>query len=119
MSNGSYTGQAVIVTGAAGALGQAVAAHFRDGGARVAHLDYSDELLNQSLGDVADREQHLFLAVDLTDRDHTAQVIGQVAGQWGRVDVLANIAGGIVVMKQGTATVSAEELRRAVTGAST
>ena len=29
---------------------------------------------------------------------------------------LANYAGGIVVMKQGTATVSAQELRRAVAG---
>lgn len=30
---------------------------------------------------------------------------------------LANIAGGLVVMKRGTATVSAEELRQAVRGA--
>ena len=46
-----FEGKRVVVTGAAGALGQAVFQHFADLGARLVALDYSDDLLGTAFPD--------------------------------------------------------------------
>ena len=56
----------VVVTGGAGALGQAVVSYFESRGARVAVLDYSDEILGEVFNS---REPgNLYIACDLTSR---------------------------------------------------
>ncbi len=85
----------VVVTGGAGALGQAVVAWFTARGARVAVLDYSDELLANAYPEPS--SQHAYIACDLTDRESTATAIGRVLREFGRIDVLANIAGGFLM----------------------
>jgi NAD(P)-dependent dehydrogenase (short-subunit alcohol dehydrogenase family) len=85
----------VIVTGAAGALGSGVAQYFSEQGARVAHLDYSDELLNKSFP--SQGEEHLYIAVDLTNRQQTLETIQKVEKAFGTVNILANIAGGFTM----------------------
>ncbi len=87
-----FEGKIVVVTGAAGALGQAVFAHFADRGASVVALDYSDELLAESFAERSDK--HRYLSVDLTRRDSCERVLTDILADLGRVDVLANIAGG-------------------------
>ncbi len=87
-----FTDKRVIITGAAGALGRSVVAHFASRGARVAALDYTTELL-----DAAFPEQslpHQYLALDLTSRESCRQVIGDLLARMGGVDILCNIAGG-------------------------
>ena len=63
----------VVVTGAAGNLGRAVAAAFERLGATVVRLD---------------RE-----AADLRDANSVGQAVDRVIGRHGRIDVLCNIAG--------------------------
>lgn len=85
----------VVVTGGAGALGQAVVAWFTSRGAKVAVLDYSDELLAGAYS--APNQQHAYIACDLTSRESTAEAIGRVVREFGHIDVLANIAGGFLM----------------------
>ena len=64
--NMSFENRSVFVTGGAGALGKAVVDWFSVRGARVAVLDYSDDLLANSFPDPS--EKHFYIACDLTDR---------------------------------------------------
>ncbi|MEM1230977.1 MAG: SDR family NAD(P)-dependent oxidoreductase [Pseudomonadota bacterium] len=82
----TFSNQVVIVTGAAGALGKAVADHFRAGGATVAQLD----VVGIDNGDYA-------AACDLTDHDACKSAVTAILGQFGRVDVLVNVAGGFTM----------------------
>lgn len=91
----SFENQVVVVTGGAGALGQAVVAWFTSRGAKVAVLDYNDELLSAAYPNPSD--QHAYIACDLTDRDSTAKAVGRVVRELGPVDILANIAGGFMM----------------------
>lgn len=90
-----FEGKVVVVTGAAGALGQAVFEHFKQRGATCVALDYSQELLDASFPNRSQRNR--YLPVDLTNRENCAQVFGEVMTHLGRIDVLCNIAGGFAM----------------------
>lgn len=92
-----FQNQHVIVTGAAGALGAAVAHYFSQEGARVAHIDISMELLGKTFPDHQADKRHLYVAADLTDRDSTASAAANILSAFGSVDVVANIAGGFTM----------------------
>ncbi len=77
-----FDGQKVVVTGAAGTLGQAVADAFHQNGADVVGLDI-----------VAMEAVYASVVVDLIDPNETQKVLEQLS----RIDVLANIAGGFVM----------------------
>ncbi|MGB1756184.1 MAG: SDR family NAD(P)-dependent oxidoreductase [Pseudomonadales bacterium] len=74
-----FDDQVVVVTGGAGALGQAVVEHFGSRGARVVAVDYSATLLTEALGEQTASCQHR--VCDLTDReacrDLTASLLDQ------------------------------------------
>lgn len=90
-----FEGKNVLVTGAAGALGQAVFRHFEERGASLIALDYSDELLDSAFPDRSG--DHYFVSVDLTDRAACGEVLTGIVASAGSVDVLCNIAGGFVM----------------------
>ncbi len=81
-----FTGKVVLVTGAAGALGQAVADYFAAAGAEIAQFDVI-EIDNG----------HFSRVVDLTDADACSSAVAEVRQALGRIDVLANIAGGFAM----------------------
>lgn len=81
-----FQGKVVVVTGAAGALGSAVANHFLDRGATVAQLDVIE--LNNG---------HYSATVDLTDTAACRAGIDAVYQALGPIHVLANIAGGFAM----------------------
>ena len=84
--------QVVVITGASGNLGQAVAARFRRDGAMLVLLDLDREKLEARHGQ-EDERQH-FAAADLLVRAEVAAAIKDAADHFGRIDVLCNIAGG-------------------------
>ena len=88
----SFENQTVMVTGAAGNLGQAVAAAFASQGARLVLLDRQLQSLQAAFGDEGDHR--LFLAVDLLDGTQVAAALAAAVARFGRVDVLCNLAGG-------------------------
>jgi NAD(P)-dependent dehydrogenase (short-subunit alcohol dehydrogenase family) len=92
-----FEGKVVMVTGAAGNLGAAVAASFAALGARLALLDHSAERLARTRDDLDLPSPTLLLPTDLTSTDSVAAAADRTVAQLGRVDVLANIAGGFTM----------------------
>ena len=85
----------VVVTGGAGALGRAVVAAFEAQGARVAVIDVSDEVMTAAFAERA--AANLYLAADLTSRERCAHAVETIGRQFGRIDVLCNVAGGFLM----------------------
>jgi len=85
----------VVITGGAGALGQAVTHYFEAAGARIALLDYSDEILDKVFPEK--KSGNLYLACDLTDRDSCKGAADKIIDEFSRIDVLCNIAGGFLM----------------------
>lgn len=92
-----FTDQVIIVTGAAGNLGEATARAFHEAGAKLILIDLKLEALEETFSDLAESEDHLFVALDLTDAGAVESSIYEAAQQYGRIDVLANIAGGFTM----------------------
>jgi len=78
-----FDNRVVLVTGAAGALGQAVVQHFAALGARLAQLDV-----------VEIDNDHYSATCDLTDAAACRAAVTHITDAVGSIDVLANIAGG-------------------------
>ena len=82
----------VLITGAAGHLGRAVAGAFAAAGATVALLDRDADSLLRAFGPESDMRMHL--AVNLLDDADTRAAVDAAAQRFGRIDVLCNLAGG-------------------------
>ncbi len=87
----SFDDQVAIVTGAAGALGSAVARAFTDAGATVAAVDLVDPDDEDALVD--DDAYDSFHQADLTDEDQVEATVADVVDEHGGIDHLANVAG--------------------------
>lgn len=87
-----FQDKTVVITGAAGNLGQAVAAAFEAEGARLLLVDVDAGRLDQVFPGVAERRQKL--AADLRDEVATAAALAEALNGGGSCDVLCAIAGG-------------------------
>jgi NAD(P)-dependent dehydrogenase (short-subunit alcohol dehydrogenase family) len=86
----SFESRTVIVTGAAGHLGRAVAANFAGSGANLVLVDRQQAALDAAFG--ADPSRLLVVA-DLLDGGQTSAAIASAVERFGRVDVLCHLAG--------------------------
>lgn len=89
-----FSSGVVFITGAAGNLGRAVAQAFAAQDAKLALLDRNQDALDQVKADLPTSSEVQTVLVDLLDADSVANSVYQVIGHFGRIDVLANIAGG-------------------------
>ena len=83
---GDFDGRIVAITGAAGALGRAVADEFASRGATLALIDI-----------IAIQGPHLSFVGDLTNASAARDIVAQVVAKLGRIDALANVAGGFTM----------------------
>ncbi|MDC8011219.1 SDR family oxidoreductase [Tahibacter soli] len=88
----NFTDRIVMVTGAAGNLGRAVAQAFADRGARLVLVDVKREYLEKAFG--AENDARRFAPTDLLDAAQVAVTVDGAIAQFGRIDVLCNLAGG-------------------------
>lgn len=88
----NFMNRTVIVTGAAGNLGRAVAQEFAGAGANLVLVDLDQERLQKAFG--AADGQRLFVSANLLDRHQVAAAVAAAVGQFGRIDVVCNVAGG-------------------------
>jgi NAD(P)-dependent dehydrogenase (short-subunit alcohol dehydrogenase family) len=82
----------VMVTGAAGNLGRAVASGFATLGARLALVDRDANRLREAFG--GENRDRLLLPTDLLDREATKVAVDRAVDTLGTVDVICNLAGG-------------------------
>ncbi|HKI73435.1 MAG TPA: SDR family NAD(P)-dependent oxidoreductase [Pseudomonadales bacterium] len=90
-----FEDKVVIVTGGAGALGRAVGRWFEERGARLAIIDYSDEIIDDAYP--VRNPGHLYIACDLTRRAQCHEAVDTIQSSLGAIDVLCNIAGGFMM----------------------
>jgi len=86
------TGQVVMITGAAGTLGKAVAAAFAGAGAKLVLVDIAAKGLEAAYG--AESDSKLPLVVDLSDRAAIDGALAAAKQKFGPVQVVCNVAGG-------------------------
>jgi len=84
--------QVVVVTGAAGNLGRAVAEAFARDGARLVLVDRDANALRAAFA--ATLPEALCLPVDLLARAEVEAMAAQALERFGRIDALCNLAGG-------------------------
>jgi len=88
----NFQNKTVIITGAAGSLGQAVAATFAEAGAARVLVDLSEQAL-QTAYPGSDPKQ-LLAATNLLDPAAVSRAVDAALTKFGRIDALCNIAGG-------------------------
>jgi NAD(P)-dependent dehydrogenase (short-subunit alcohol dehydrogenase family) len=91
----SFENQTVIVTGAAGGLGLAIAKAFAAQGANVVITDIDDKRLSEcpAAFEEAEKSRVLALKVNGTDEEAVQGLIKTAVEKFGRLDVLVNNAG--------------------------
>ncbi|HTT09609.1 MAG TPA: SDR family oxidoreductase [Burkholderiaceae bacterium] len=87
-----FADRVVLITGAGGNLGRAVAAAFAARGARLVLFDRRRDHLEKVFG--AEDDRRVFAPLDLLDAAQVNAAVDRSAGRFGRIDALANLAGG-------------------------
>jgi len=87
----------VVITGAAGNLGRAVAQSFAAQGAHLALLDRNTAGIDDTIAACQGQASARAFPIDLIDPASVGQCIDDVLDAFGRVDILANIAGGFTM----------------------
>src|SRR5690349_19352219 len=82
----------VIVTGAAGNLGKAVARAFAAQDANLVLVDLERQALERAFE--GENERRVFVPANLLDMAGATAVAQAAIARYGRIDVLCNIAGG-------------------------
>ncbi|RWI16597.1 glucose 1-dehydrogenase [Mesorhizobium sp.] len=89
----SVAGRTVLVTGAGGGIGSAIAGAFRAQGANVVATDADVEALKRTLSQLDHGAEIVPEAMDVTREDDITRVLTAVELRFGGLDVLVNNAG--------------------------
>jgi NAD(P)-dependent dehydrogenase (short-subunit alcohol dehydrogenase family) len=87
-----FSDRTIVVTGAAGNLGRAVAAAFERRGGRLVLVER--EATERRGATQADAGRTLVVAADLREREQVQAIVDRALERFGRIDVLCNLAGG-------------------------
>jgi NAD(P)-dependent dehydrogenase (short-subunit alcohol dehydrogenase family) len=91
----NFSDRVVVVTGAAGNLGSAVACAFQAAGARLILVDRAPDRLPALFPDLTDSPDHyLATGADLTDAGAAGAMVQEALRRLGRIDVLVHTVGG-------------------------
>jgi NAD(P)-dependent dehydrogenase (short-subunit alcohol dehydrogenase family) len=86
-----FKDRTVLITGAAGSLGRVVANVFAERGAHLVLVDLDQQALQKVFEQY---QQHLLAPTNLLDQAQVDATVRKAIERFGRIDVLANLAGG-------------------------
>lgn len=90
-----FENQVIMITGAAGNLGQALVKRLEGSGAHLALFDHRQGRLSKTYPQLETGDRNIFVdEIDLTDEVSVSGGVDRVLDHFGRVDVLINAAGG-------------------------
>ncbi len=90
----NLSGRVLVITGAVGNLGSAVAQSARAAGAKTVLVDRSADRLSEAYADIAQSPDHWLAAgVDLTDAASIERVLEETHRRFGRIDALISTVG--------------------------
>jgi NAD(P)-dependent dehydrogenase (short-subunit alcohol dehydrogenase family) len=90
-----FSGQVVVITGAAGKLGMTAARAFHAAGAKIAVVDRQRDEIRVVFGDdIPEDDTCYFLSANLMDEESVAGMVRDIWSHYGQIDALINIAGG-------------------------
>ena len=93
MTQGELKNKVVIVTGAAGGIGQIISKEFALAGATVVLASRNDRALQETEKKLAETST-LSIKTDITKPDSVRNLIDAAVSEFGRIDVMINNAGG-------------------------
>jgi NAD(P)-dependent dehydrogenase (short-subunit alcohol dehydrogenase family) len=100
----SLKGKVALVTGAGGGIGRSVCLRFAGAGANVALADINPNSLDAVSSEVRKfGGEALMVVTDVRKGDAVGKLVNQTIDKLGRVDILANVAGGMSVKQRGPA----------------
>ena len=90
-----FTNRVVMITGASGNLGSAVAQAYRTANARLVLVDRHQDLLRQTFPDLIDVPDCLLSTCgDLTDTGDVQAIVKEALDRFGQIDVFVHTVGG-------------------------
>jgi NAD(P)-dependent dehydrogenase (short-subunit alcohol dehydrogenase family) len=93
----TLTGRAAIVTGASSGIGAQVARELHAAGAKVLLVGRDETRLTNLTAELSrDRDDAVYLSVDVTESDAPNQIVDRALAAFGHIDVLVNAAGVFV-----------------------
>ena len=94
-----FTGTVIIVTGAAGNVGSALATHLASKGARIAAVDTVKDRLEAVVAGLPGSGHLALSTYDLTDAVATGSLVSHVVAECGRLDAVGTTVGGFAMAK--------------------
>ncbi len=93
----TLTNDCIIVTGAAGNLGSAVARTLARDGARVVCVDRVERRFHTDEDAINDNQLHWIVGTDVSDKEAMDRVVAEALAHFGKVTGLVNTVGGFAV----------------------
>ncbi|KOR30965.1 3-oxoacyl-ACP reductase [Achromatium sp. WMS2] len=93
----NFADKVVLITGAAGHLGQAVAIKVATTGAKLILVDLNSGGLEITKSKLDNKVQSMIIATDLMNTDATSDMVKLALEQFKHIDALVNIAGGFTM----------------------
>lgn len=88
-----FAGKVVLITGAAGGIGQAMCRHFAGRGGRIAALDRAASVSDLGRRLTGDGFEATAVVADIAEPSQVAEAVSQIHHDLGHIDVLINNAG--------------------------
>ncbi len=105
----NFSGQVVVITGAASGIGLKISKKIHDSGGKIALLDIDQGGLEEEFKD--SRNGVKLYSVNITEVDAVRNSIENILAEWGRIDVLINCAGKTGITNKKSHLVDEENLR--------
>jgi 3-oxoacyl-[acyl-carrier protein] reductase len=104
------TGRVAIVTGAAQGIGAATARKLAERGAHVIGVDVQADALTRVAVEIGGKA----VVHDITDAAGDQQLVDEVIQEFGKVDILANVAGGVLNAARGIEALTLEDWHKVI-----